>query len=111
MTSNGHGLVGVEDIADLYLVCRDLGHTFRPYDVHITRTEIQRSLQCANCGTIRHQALTKNGYIIPGRSRYEYPEQQDPDAEPYCLKGHGRMTVDDRAQIRVMSSQLMKAEK
>ena len=25
------------------------------------------------------------------------PEQLEPDAEPYCVHGHGRMTVDDRA--------------
>lgn len=109
---NGHKPeVGVEQIADIYLICRDLGHQWSAYDVHITRTEIQRSLQCRNCSTIRHQTLTKHGYIVPNQSRYEYPEQQDPDAEPYVLKGIGRMTVDARAQIRVMSSEHLQQER
>jgi hypothetical protein len=71
-STNGHR--PVEDIADAYLLCRDLGHDWQPFDVHITRREIQRSLRCQHCPTIRHQTLTRDGYIIPGRSRYEYPE-------------------------------------
>jgi hypothetical protein len=38
-------------------------------------------------------------------------EQLESDAEPYCLHGHGRMTVDDRAAIRVASSQHMTEQK
>ena len=86
---------------DGYERCRGLGHRFDdPYDVHVTRSDIQLSLRCPHCGTIRHQTLTRQGYIIPGANKYEYPEMQDPDAEPYCRKGHGRITVDDRAEWR-----------
>jgi hypothetical protein len=90
-SSNGHN----------YDHCRGLGHRFEPYDVHVTRSDIHVSLQCPNCTTIRHFTLTRDGYIIPGKSRYEYPEQQDADAEPYCRRGQGRVTVDDRAGWRV----------
>jgi hypothetical protein len=52
--------------------------------------------------------LTLDGYILPGESHYQYPENQDPDAEPYVLKGVGRLSVDDRARIRVMDTSAMK---
>ena len=107
MTSNGHR----SEIPDAYLLCRGLlGHQFEPYDVHVTRSDIQLSLQCRNCTTIRHQTLTKTGYIVPGKNRYEYPEQQDSDAEPYCRKGAGRLTVDDRAALRVASIQQLRQQ-
>lgn len=105
---NGHQ-PSVGDISDQYLVCRDLGHNWAPHDVHFTRHDIQRTFKCRHCETLRHQTLTRAGYIVAGRTRYEYPEQQTPDADPYVVKGLGRLSVDDRAAIRVASSQRMRS--
>ena len=92
---NGHSPAG--DLPDDHLLCRGLlGHQFEPYDVHVTRRDIQLSLQCRNCSTIRHQTLTKQGFLIPGQSRYEYPPG-------YTRKGQGRLTIDDRAEYRIAS--------
>jgi hypothetical protein len=43
-------------------------------------------------------------------SFYRYPEQLDPDAEPHVLKGVGRLSVDDRARIRVLDTNQMKTK-
>jgi hypothetical protein len=74
------------------------------------KREIQRILICRTCETQRTQVLSLDRYLIPGRSFYRYPEQQDPDADPYCLRGIGRLPVDDRAAIRVMSTQQMRKQ-
>ena len=109
--TNGHKSIrSVDDISDTYLICRDFGHFWKPYDVTINRKagEIQRILVCGNCPTQRTQVLTLDGYLIPGRSFYRYPEQLDHDADPYCLKGFGRLSVDDRARIRVLDTNNIK---
>jgi hypothetical protein len=101
----------IEDIPEEFLICRDLGHSWAPSDVKISgkgrNAEIHRILQCRSCPTQRVQILDVNGYRL--RSKYVYPEDQDKDAAPYKLKGVGRLSVDDNASIRVMSTNHMKA--
>ncbi len=111
MNGNGHKPIrSLEQIPDEYLICRDLCHNWQPSDVRINRRarEIERVLRCRNCSTIRTQVLTLDGYLISGQSFYTYPEQQDADADPYVLKGVGRLSVDDRAAIRVLSTEYMR---
>lgn len=100
MTANG----SINDIADGWLACRDLGHAFAPHDVKVSRKlgQIHRILLCRNCGTLRTQILTLDGYRV--RSKYEYPDG-------YLLHGVGHLSVDDRAAIRVMSTQHMRDTK
>ena len=99
----------VSDIPDAYLMCRDLGHNWSAFDVRVHRRlrEIERVLRCRTCTTLRTQVLTLDGYLMPGRSFYSYPEQRDARAEPYLRKGVGRLSVDDRAAIRVASTHHM----
>jgi len=87
----------VDDIRDEYLLCRDLGHAWAPYDVRVSRKagQIERVLQCRSCPTQRVQILDLDGYNK--RSKYDYPEG-------YLLKGIGHLSVDDRAHVRVMST-------
>lgn len=87
----------VEDIPDEFLLCRDLGHAWAPYDVRVSRKaqEIHRILQCRTCPTQRTQILSLDGEIR--RSKYDYPEG-------YVLSGVGHLTVADRAHVRVMST-------
>lgn len=92
----------IDDIPDEFLLCRDLGHAWAPFDVKISRKygEIHRVLQCRSCPTQRTQILSMDGSIM--RSKYEYPEN-------YVLTGVGRLSSADRAHVRVMSTNTMKA--
>ena len=58
----------------------------------------------------RVQVLRLDGYVVPGKSHYVYPEQQDSHAEPYALKGIGRLTVSDNTAIWVLSTQQMRGK-
>ncbi len=99
---DGNRPPSIDDIPDDYLLCRDLGHAWAPHDVKVSRKagEIHRVLKCRNCPTERTQILSTSGFIV--RSRYEYPEG-------YVLPGIGRLSSDDRAHIRVSSTQHMTA--
>jgi hypothetical protein len=101
----------LEDIPEEFLLCRDLGHAWMPSDVKVVRklSEIHRILVCRSCPTQRVQVLDMQGYRL--RSKYVYPEDQDPDAAPYKLKGVGHLSADDRASVRVMSTNHMKSAK
>lgn len=92
----------VDDIPSEYLICRDLGHAWAPHDVKISRKygEIHRVLKCRQCPTQRTQVLSIDGGLK--RNKYDYPEH-------YTLRGVGRLTVDDRAHIRVASTQVMRS--
>jgi len=93
----------IEDIADEFLACRDFGHAWRPFDVKISRKqqEIHRIFRCLHeCGTERTQVLSVDGYIL--RSFYSYPDG-------YVLSGLGRLDTSDRARIRVMGTNFLKA--
>lgn len=104
---NGHKPnVGIGDIADSYLLCRSRimgGHDWRSFDVAVTRYEYRVETECSQCGTHRVQIFDKQGYIKPDRSFYRYPEQMDTEAQPYLMKGLGRLNTDDRARLRVLS--------
>lgn len=100
--TNGHKPIrSLADLEATHLVCRDISHAWRAYDVRIVKRQnrIERTLECANCGCLRHQQLTMTGYLIPG-SRYEYPDG-------YLLHGVGRMTADTKAEIRLLSSKIL----
>lgn len=102
MSTNGEHPKSIEDIDDAFLLCRDLGHAWAPSDVKISRKygEIHRVLRCRSCPTERTQVLALDGGLM--RNKYAYPEG-------YTLTGVGHLTVSDRAQIRVMSTNHMRA--
>lgn len=93
----------IDDILDQFLACRDYGHAWRAHDVKIDRKykEIHRVFSCLHdCGTQRTQVLSPSGLIV--RSFYSYPDD-------YLLPGVGRLSINDRARIRVMGTEHMKA--
>lgn len=108
MAKTDNSQQSIEDIPEEFLLCRDLGHAWAPFDVKVSRKaqEIHRILQCRSCPTQRIQILDTNGYRL--RSKYVYPEDVDKDAAPYKLKGVGRLSADDNASVRVMSINHMK---
>jgi len=96
-------------IADLippeYLWCRDMKHSWDPDSIvsrehlnrRVERWEIWRSFRCLYCGGFKTQKLTK-GFQFLGTS-YEYPPNYTINGGP----GY-RLTVEDRAQIRALST-------
>lgn len=103
MASDDKPLPTVDDIQDQFLECRDYGHAWRAQDVKISRKqrEIHRVFGCLHkCGTERTQVLSVDGHIL--RSFYTYPDG-------YVLPGIGRLSIDDRARIRVIGTGHLKA--
>lgn len=93
----------IADISDTFLACRDFGHAWRPHDVRIDKkyAEIHRVFACLHgCGTERTQVLSQQGYIV--RNFYAY-------AEGYVLNGVGRLSAEDRAEIRMMGTNYLKS--
>lgn len=75
--------------------CRDVGHSWAPYDAVIERKFIQRILKCRNCTTLRIQTLDKNYDVVSNTYRY-------PDG--YLVEGAGRLSASDRARIRAWTT-------
>lgn len=82
-------------LPDTMLLCRDIGHTWRPARAWIEDGEYGRVMRCARCRTERHQALTMAGHVTS--NRYDY-------ADGYLApKGTGSFTPDDRDHLRLES--------
>ena len=87
----------VNDIPEQYLWCRDVMHSWDPYDFRVSRNKIVRRnemhqvLRCTRCSTLKTRIMTTGGDLI--RAHYQYPDG-------YLLKDHGPMTPADRAMIR-----------
>lgn len=88
------------DISSDFVLCRDLTHSWQPFTAAVIkngvtqRKEIHRVLTCQRCATKRTQRLSSRGEIL-GNS-YSYPQG-------YVLVGAGRLSVDDRAALRLRS--------
>lgn len=88
---------GVEAIPEQYLWCRDVMHSWDPYDFRVSRNKVHRRnemnqvLRCARCGTLKTRVMTTSGEIL--RYSYSYPDG-------YLLKEQGSMTPADRNMIR-----------
>ena len=90
-----------EKYPDKYLLCRDMGHSWKPQSaVWLEDGNIERTITCSRCNTLRRQYLDANGYILVGYYSY---------ADGYQIAGIGRMDTDARAGLRKASlSRLMK---
>lgn len=94
----------VEDIPEQYLWCRDVLHSWVPYDVKVLkspvtgRREIHRVLRCQRCQVKKTQRLSTDGTLIGGGTSYNYH-----DAEGYLNIGGGRLTSKERGQLRKLS--------
>jgi len=62
------------DLPASFLLCRDMGHTWKPYTAEYLTGERQyrRVLRCARCHTERVQFLSITGHIEAGH--YVYPD-------------------------------------
>lgn len=88
---------GISDISEEFLWCRDVMHSWDPYNARVSRNKITRRnevhqiLICTRCSTLKTRIMTTNGDML--RASYQYPNG-------YLLKDHGPMTPADRAMIR-----------
>lgn len=83
-------------MADEHLLCRDFGHSWRPWAAEWVpqRRQYAEALVCARCRSVRHRLLDEFGALL-GNS-YTY-------AEGYLVHGLGRLTGDDRNDLRLAS--------
>jgi hypothetical protein len=61
-------------LPEKYLACRELGHTWRPWQASYDPAEqaYERVLRCPRCRTERVQLLTTGGHVLG--NRYNYPD-------------------------------------
>jgi hypothetical protein len=84
-----------DELPDTLILCRDLGHTWRPARAWLEDGGYGRVMRCARCRTERHQYLTMGGHVMS--NRYDY-------ADGYLApKGTGSFTPDDRDHLRLES--------
>ena len=94
--------MGVHDIPEKFLWCRDVLHSWDPYDAKVSRNratrrrEVHQILLCTRCGTLKTRFLSLNGDVL--RNSYAYPSG-------YLLTEQGRLTPADRAMIRRINLQ------
>ena len=72
------------------MLCRDLGHVWRPHRVERIARNWRRTLRCRTCGCEREQML--NSFGAPISNRYSYPEK-------YLVAGG--FSTSDRSALRL----------
>lgn len=77
-----------------YLLCRELGHNWRPWTAYPANGGYERALRCDRCSTERWETLTSTGAKVKGH--YSYPEG-------YLHEGLGRIVGDGRDALRLES--------
>jgi hypothetical protein len=86
-----------ESLPDRFIQCRDMGHTWRPFQASWDAEErcYRRVLKCSRCRTERVQLIGASGLILSGH--YDYPDGYTAPA------GTGRMDSDGRSALRLES--------
>ena len=72
--------------------CRDWRHHWQPLHAWKMKGGFEEHRQCADCGSIVVRLLDSRGYQISRRILY---------ADGYLIHGQGRLTEDDRAELRL----------
>lgn len=75
------------------LLCRDLQHSWSPLTAKsIPGQGYIRTLHCGRCSARKEQRLDRDGYIRDNKMFYP---------QGYLRPGEGRLTRQDRAELRV----------
>ena len=85
-------------LPDSYLLCRDMGHVWRPYTARISPEGggYERTLRCSRCRTTREQRLSMGGVVLSGHYTY---------GEGYLApKSVGFLSHDARSGLRLEST-------
>jgi hypothetical protein len=85
-------------LSDGYLMCRDMGHTWRPFKANYQEdmNAYNRVLRCGRCKTERYQTIGLNGLILGGN--YSYPDGYQSPA------GSGRINGEGKGALRLEST-------
>lgn len=90
--------VWADNLPDSFLLCRDMGHTWRPrsatYDDKVRM--YVRVMECGRCKTRRTQELDQSGGIV--HAGYDYREGY------LAPSGVGRINRDLRSSLRLEST-------
>lgn len=82
----------------MQIQCRDYGHAWKPWRAELIgkggARGYEQALRCTRCDTERWRTLTRYGEVVS--AHYVYPDG-------YLVKGLGRLTGEDRGQLRVAS--------
>jgi hypothetical protein len=83
-----------EGLSDAYLMCREMGHLWKPFSAWWNAEErcYSRTLRCTRCKTDREQLLSSQGAIVS--SHYDYPDG-------YQREGLGRISGLGRDRLRL----------
>lgn len=92
----------IGQLSDGQLLCRDFGHSWRPYTARwiAQRRQYEEALRCTRCKTMRLRLISESGELLANRYRY---------ADGYLVEGIGRLTGDDRDALRVAAMQTVLA--
>lgn len=77
---------------DNQLLCRDLRHSWEPFNAWRKGRGYVRELRCSRCHSYRTQWLDSEGYVLLTRVRY---------SDGYVRKEGGRLTSDEQALVRL----------
>lgn len=85
-------------MTDSQLLCRDFGHSWRPYTAEWIpqHRHYVETLACQRCKTLRSRLLDEYGALLVNRYTY---------ADGYLIEGVGRLTGDDRNHLRLAGLQ------
>lgn len=86
-----------ESLSDDFLICRDLGHVWRPHTAawNAKLRVYDRTLRCGRCHALRHQTLSQTGHSLS--VHYSYPTGYLAPA------GTGALGGSDRDTLRLVS--------
>lgn len=97
--SNDPGMTldkAISGMRDEYIRCRDMSHSWRPFHIAVLDHCYDQQLRCTRCYTIKHREVSFTGHLLS--VHYEY-------CDGYVVKGLGRLTGEDRDQLRLESVQ------
>lgn len=85
-------------LTDEHLLCRDFGHSWRPWTAEWIpqRRQYVEALACVRCATVRRRLLDEWGALLGNVYTY---------SEGYLVHGIGRLTGDDRNDLRLAGLQ------
>jgi hypothetical protein len=80
------------------IMCRDFGHSWRPYTAEWLgqRRQYLETLACTRCGSARRRLLDEYGALMGNSYAYR---------DGYLVHGIGRLTGDDRDAVRLAGLQ------
>src|SRR5664279_205658 len=86
--------VWAKELSNSFLLCRELGHNWKPSHASRVARTFERTLRCPRCKTLRVEVLSLRGEVL--HKRYEY-------TEGYLSGKLGRIIQDGRDALRLES--------